>query len=411
MSQGALRRRAGGGERGRGRRRARGRGRRPGPGTSRADGVHVYSGTPDLDHHGDAALRIFEEIGDFSGQAHALNNLAIRRLLQGQRTESLQMFERAAGMFQRVGDAANEANASYNQADLLNRQGRYAEAAARLDRVLHVARAVGDEELLGLVLREQGRALSRDGRTAGAGPAGRGPGPSSRTSASRTRSPTPTSRSPRHTSWPGSRRRRWRRWPRRSRPPSRSAPVTLLPSAYRVSAAALPRSRVTSPAACRSLDQGLRLGSSPDLAHERGFLLVVAARAAEWRGDRRRGHAGHGGPARADFARRGPRAPAVAHRERRAGLRWAGSRAPGADVVVEEHHAEEVAGAVALALHRVQARRLTRAEDALRRTGVRLGERPRCRSRRRATSNFGTPPFEQSDLSHPRTNVAGCALS
>ena len=88
------------------------------------DGVHVYSGTPDLEHHGDAALRIFEEIGDFSGQAHALNNLAVRRLLQGQWTESLQMFERAAGMFQRVGDAANEANASYNQADLLNRPSR-----------------------------------------------------------------------------------------------------------------------------------------------------------------------------------------------------------------------------------------------------------------------------------------------
>ena len=110
-------------------------------------GVHVFSGHPDPGHHGDTALRLFEELGDLGGQAHALNNLAMRRLLQGRWTESLRMFERAAGMFQRVGDAANEANASYNQADLLNRQGRYAEAAARLDRVMHVARAVGDEEL------------------------------------------------------------------------------------------------------------------------------------------------------------------------------------------------------------------------------------------------------------------------
>lgn len=126
--------------------------------------VHVFSGTPDDEHHGEAALRIYEELGDLSGQAHSLNNLAELRLLEGRWTESLEMFARAAETFRRVGDSANEANASYNQADLLTRQGRYAEALARLEGSLQVARAVGDEELVGLVLREQGRALARDGR-------------------------------------------------------------------------------------------------------------------------------------------------------------------------------------------------------------------------------------------------------
>ena len=241
--------------------------------------MHVYSGTPDLDHHGDAALRIFEEIGDFSGQAHALNNLAIRRLLQGQWTESLQMFERAAGMFQRVGDAANEANASYNQADLLNRQGRYAEAAARLDRVLHVARAVGDEELVGLVLREQGRALSRDGRTAGLGLLA-----AARDVFADLREPHEVT----DTDIALAEAHLMAGQPEAALEAVASAveaaqsigAVTLLPSAYRVSAAAL-LELGDLPAARRSLDEGLRLGSSPDLAHERGFLLVVAARAAE----------------------------------------------------------------------------------------------------------------------------------
>jgi tetratricopeptide (TPR) repeat protein len=129
--------------------------------------VHFLSGTPDEERHGEAALRIYEELGDLSGQAHSLNNLAERRLLEGRWSESLEMFGRAAETFRRVGDSADEANASYNQADLLTRQGRYDEALARLEGTLRVARAVADEELVGLVLREQGRALARDGRAEG----------------------------------------------------------------------------------------------------------------------------------------------------------------------------------------------------------------------------------------------------
>ena len=185
--------------------------------------------------------------------------------------------------------------------------------------------------------------------------------------------------------------------------------VTLLPSAYRVSAAAL-LELGDLPAARRSLDEGLRLGSSPDLAHERGFLLVVAARAAELAGSADAADAGRGGPGRADLARRGPRAPALAR-----------ARATG----------------------RSQTGRLTGSWR-----GCRSRRAPRCRGRRRRracsapcpgtpsgprrarpstgqavppanapvsvtsmrTSNFGTPPFEQSVLSHPMTNVAGAAF-
>ena len=205
----------------------------------------------------------------------------MRRLLQGQWTESGEMFARAADMFQRVGDAANEANASYNQADLLNRQGRYAEAAARLGRVLHVARAVGDEELVGLVLREQGRALSRDGR-----PQGLALLESARAVFADLGEPhevTDTDIAIAEAHLMAGR-------PAEAMSAATEAvevagtigAATLLPSAYRVSAAALMELADLAEAE-QALSEGLRLGSSPDLAHERGFLLVVAARLAELR--------------------------------------------------------------------------------------------------------------------------------
>ena len=55
--------------------------------------------------------------------------------------------------------------------------------------------------------------------------------------------------------------------------------ATLLPSAYRVQAAALLATREIAQARA-ALAEGLRRSSSPNVAHERGFLLAVAARIA-----------------------------------------------------------------------------------------------------------------------------------
>ncbi len=106
-------------------------------------------------------LRLFEQLGDLGGQAHALNNLALRRFVEGRWPDALPMFARAAETFRRVGDATNAANADYNRADILVRQGRSDEALPLLQGILRIARAVGDEELVALVLKEQGRARSR----------------------------------------------------------------------------------------------------------------------------------------------------------------------------------------------------------------------------------------------------------
>ena len=42
------------------------------------------------------ALHLFEQLGDLSGQAHALNNLATRRAYAGHWPDALPMFARAA---------------------------------------------------------------------------------------------------------------------------------------------------------------------------------------------------------------------------------------------------------------------------------------------------------------------------
>jgi hypothetical protein len=60
--------------------------------------------------------------------------------------------------------------------------------------------------------------------------------------------------------------------------------ATLLPSAYRVQAAALFAMGQIAQART-ALAQGLRQSSSPEVAHERGFLLAVAARIARQEDD------------------------------------------------------------------------------------------------------------------------------
>ena len=112
------------------------------------------SGGPEAELHGETALRIFEQLGDLTEQAHMLNNMAVQRLAEGRWPDALLMFTRAAETFRRLGDAPNAANADYNRAEVLVRQGRSDEALPLLQNTLRVARAVGDEDLVALVRRK-----------------------------------------------------------------------------------------------------------------------------------------------------------------------------------------------------------------------------------------------------------------
>jgi class 3 adenylate cyclase/tetratricopeptide (TPR) repeat protein len=241
--------------------------------------VEVWSGGRDAEQHGETALLIFEQLGDLTEQAHMLNNIAVQRLAEGRWPDALHMFTRAAETYRRLGDAPGAANADYNRADVLVRQGRSDEALPLLQNTLRVARAVGDEDLVALVRKEMGRAQSRAGDVA----AGLILLEEARTELTRLREPQEVvdadiASAEAHLL--------------AGRPEQALVLIegavtaaasihaaTLLPSARRVQAAALLASGEVAQARA-ALAKGLRQSSSPDVAHERGFLLAVAARIA-----------------------------------------------------------------------------------------------------------------------------------
>jgi class 3 adenylate cyclase/tetratricopeptide (TPR) repeat protein len=241
--------------------------------------VEVASGGVAAEQHGETALRIFEQLGDLTEQAHLLNNMAVQRSAEGRWPDALLMFGRAAEMYRRIGDASNAAGSDYNRAEILVRQGRSEDAFQLLHNSLRVARAVGDEDLVALVRKEMGRAQSRAGDVA----AGLILLEEARTELTRLREPQEVvdadiASAEAHLL--------------AGRPEqalvliegavTEAASIhaaTLLPSAYRVQAAALFAMGQVAQART-ALAQGLRRSSSPEVAHERGFLLAVAARIA-----------------------------------------------------------------------------------------------------------------------------------
>jgi class 3 adenylate cyclase/tetratricopeptide (TPR) repeat protein len=246
--------------------------------------VEVWSGGPRAEQHGETALGIFEQVGYLTGQAHMLNNLAVRRIFEGHWPDALLMFARAAESFRRVGDATNAANADYNRAEVLVRQGRSHEALPLLESTLRVARAVGDEELVALVRKEMGKAQSRAGDV----PAGLRLLEESRAQLAKLREPhevvdADIASAEAHL-LAGSPDMALAVIDRALPDAISIHAATLLPSAFRVRAAALLATGDVAQARTASAE-GLRQSSSPEVAHERGFLLAVAARIAVLRQD------------------------------------------------------------------------------------------------------------------------------
>ena len=135
--------------------------------------LHLLYGASPLEEdrpYGQIALGLYERLGDLSGQALTLNNLAIDAYNSGSWDDAIDAFGRAAESFHRLGDEADEATAVYNRADVLVAQGRHDEALPALQTALRLARRVDDEELVGLVLREQARARAGSGDATGAWP-------------------------------------------------------------------------------------------------------------------------------------------------------------------------------------------------------------------------------------------------
>jgi class 3 adenylate cyclase/tetratricopeptide (TPR) repeat protein len=246
--------------------------------------VEVYSGGPEAELHGETALRIFEQLGDLTEQAHMLNNLGVHRLAEGRWPDALLMFARAADTYRRLGDASLAASSDSNRAEVLVRQGRSDEALPLLRNTLRVARAVRDEDLVALVRKEMGRAQSRAGDTA----AGLILLEKARAELTKLREPQEVV----DADIASAEAHLLAGRPEQAlvlieRAVTEAASIhaaSLLPSAYRVQAAALLATAEVGQART-ALAKGLKQSSSSDVAHERGFLLAVAARIARLAGD------------------------------------------------------------------------------------------------------------------------------
>ena len=241
--------------------------------------VGVASGGPEAELHGETALRIFEQLGDLTEQAHMWNNMALQRSAEGRWPDALLMFARAAETYRRIGDASNAAGSDYNHAEVLVRQGRSDEALPLLQNSLRVARAVGDEDLVALVRKEMGKAQSRAGDAA----AGLILLEEARAELTRLREPQEVvdadiASAEAHL-LAGRAEHALILIGGAVREAASIHAARLLPSAYRVQAAALFAMGQVAQART-ALAQGLLQSSSPEVAHERGFLLAVAARIA-----------------------------------------------------------------------------------------------------------------------------------
>jgi predicted ATPase/class 3 adenylate cyclase len=110
------------------------------------------------------ALAIWEELGELSWQAKALNQLGIRAYFEGRWNDALASYRRAAATFEKVGDQWNAAIAACNVGEILSDQGRYTEADEVVRPALRLLQASGALSETAFALSVLGRTAARCGR-------------------------------------------------------------------------------------------------------------------------------------------------------------------------------------------------------------------------------------------------------
>ncbi|MBO9534028.1 MAG: tetratricopeptide repeat protein [Solirubrobacteraceae bacterium] len=113
--------------------------------------------------HRARALQIYEELGDWTGQANVLNNLGVDAFFEGDWEGAKAFYERSRKARERGGDVVRYGEALVNIGELLVDQGRLTEAEPRLRRALSLWRGAGFPVGIGVALMNLGRAAARVG--------------------------------------------------------------------------------------------------------------------------------------------------------------------------------------------------------------------------------------------------------
>jgi class 3 adenylate cyclase/tetratricopeptide (TPR) repeat protein len=119
--------------------------------------------------HSEEALRIYEELGDSTGQANVLNNLGVTAYFAGRWDEALALYERSRRAREEAGDVVRLGEAANNSAEILSDQGHIEEAEALLQSALRLWRAAAYPIGIGLATSNLGRAAARGGDIGRAG--------------------------------------------------------------------------------------------------------------------------------------------------------------------------------------------------------------------------------------------------
>ena len=128
------------------------------------DWAYIDLGRADLATNSAAALAIYEELGDLSGQGEVLNNLGGFAYYQGRWEDALELYARSGAAIKRTGNLVDAAAATINRAEILADQGRLDEAEAAFSEALRVWRSVNYPRWVASATMQLGRVMSRRGR-------------------------------------------------------------------------------------------------------------------------------------------------------------------------------------------------------------------------------------------------------
>ena len=126
--------------------------------------VHTVLGSPERAAFRGLALPLYEDLGDLSGQAAALNNMGIEAYYEGDWPLALELYDRSRALRRRLGDVTNVAMQTSNIAEILSDQGHVDEAARLFSEVERTCDVAGQRLMATVARSNLGRAAARAGR-------------------------------------------------------------------------------------------------------------------------------------------------------------------------------------------------------------------------------------------------------